>query len=71
MRAGQKSNSSPPFFVKRIFMEFIIFSWDEWVPENRVLKYNEANVQLQKEIKQKVETYSKNTKKASKSNKKM
>lgn len=26
------------------------FSWDEWVPENRVLKYNEANVQKQKEV---------------------
>lgn len=25
-------------------------SWDEWVPENRVLKYNEANVQRQKEV---------------------
>ncbi|XP_053208670.1 mortality factor 4-like protein 1 [Panonychus citri] len=27
-------------------------SWDEWVPESRVLKYNEANVQKQKEIQQ-------------------
>lgn len=26
------------------------YSWDEWVPENRVLKYNEANVQRQKEV---------------------
>lgn len=25
-------------------------SWDEWVPESRVLKYNETNVQKQKEI---------------------
>ncbi|XP_039442950.1 mortality factor 4-like protein 1 [Culex pipiens pallens] len=25
-------------------------NWDEWVPENRVLKYNEANVQRQKEV---------------------
>lgn len=25
-------------------------SWDEWVPESRVLKYNEANVQRQKEV---------------------
>ncbi|PSN46957.1 Mortality factor 4-like protein 1 [Blattella germanica] len=25
-------------------------SWDEWVPESRVLKYNEANVQKQKEL---------------------
>ena len=29
---------------------FYIFSWDEWVPENRVLKYNEVNVQKQKEV---------------------
>ncbi|CAH0587950.1 unnamed protein product [Chrysodeixis includens] len=25
-------------------------NWDEWVPESRVLKYNEANVQRQKEV---------------------
>ncbi|XP_066993241.1 mortality factor 4-like protein 1 isoform X2 [Anabrus simplex] len=25
-------------------------NWDEWVPESRVLKYNEANVQKQKEL---------------------
>ncbi|XP_011300571.1 mortality factor 4-like protein 1 [Fopius arisanus] len=25
-------------------------NWDEWVPESRVLKYNEANVQKQKEV---------------------
>lgn len=25
-------------------------SWDEWVPESRVLKYNEANVARQKEV---------------------
>jgi len=25
-------------------------SWDEWVPENRVLKYNEAALQKQKEL---------------------
>lgn len=31
-------------------MDFSIHSWDEWVPENRVLKYNEANVQRQKEV---------------------
>jgi mortality factor 4-like protein 1 len=29
---------------------FSSFSWDEWVPESRVLKYNEANVQKQKEL---------------------
>ncbi|XP_033219392.1 mortality factor 4-like protein 1 [Belonocnema kinseyi] len=25
-------------------------NWDEWVPESRVLKYNEANVQKQKDV---------------------
>lgn len=28
----------------------IFFSWDEWVPESRVLKYNETNVLKQKEV---------------------
>lgn len=26
------------------------FSWDEWVPESRVLKFNEANIQKQREL---------------------
>jgi hypothetical protein len=26
-------------------------SWDEWVPEDRVLKYNEFNIVKQKELK--------------------
>jgi mortality factor 4-like protein 1 len=25
-------------------------SWDEWVPENRVLKFNDANIEKQKEL---------------------
>ena len=25
-------------------------NWDEWVPESRVLKYNQANLQRQKEL---------------------
>ncbi|XP_063243221.1 mortality factor 4-like protein 1 isoform X2 [Bacillus rossius redtenbacheri] len=25
-------------------------NWDEWVPENRVLKYNDANIQKQKDL---------------------
>lgn len=29
---------------------FVKNSWDEWVPESRVLKYNEANVQKQREV---------------------
>ncbi|GBP06844.1 Mortality factor 4-like protein 1 [Eumeta japonica] len=31
-------------------LKFAEGSWDEWVPESRVLKYNEANVQKQKEV---------------------
>lgn len=27
-----------------------IFSWDEWVPENRVLKYNDDNVKRRQEL---------------------
>ena len=26
------------------------FSWDEWISESRILKYNDTNVQLQKEV---------------------
>ncbi|KAL9899622.1 mortality factor 4-like isoform 2-T2 [Glossina fuscipes fuscipes] len=38
-------------------------NWDEWVPENRVLKYNEANVQRQKDVfKQHSSTAGKNKK---------
>ncbi|KFZ55022.1 Mortality factor 4-like 1, partial [Antrostomus carolinensis] len=29
---------------------FIFFSWDEWVPESRVLKYVDTNLQKQKEL---------------------
>lgn len=27
-------------------------NWDEWVPESRVLKYNEANLMKQKELRE-------------------
>lgn len=27
-------------------------NWDEWVPENRVLKFNDANLQKQKELRE-------------------
>lgn len=49
MPVGIKSKK---FFMQSIqFLLFIIiFSWDEWVPESRVLKYNEANVAKQKEV---------------------
>jgi hypothetical protein len=29
----------------------LTLSWDEWVPEDRVLKYNEFNIVKQKELK--------------------
>jgi len=45
----------------------LLASWDEWVPESRVLKYNEANVQLQKETQKKQELAAKTTKKTPKS----
>lgn len=45
---------------------FSTYSWDEWVPEDRVLKYNEVNVQKQKEVsKQHASTSAKNKKGAS------
>lgn len=28
----------------------VFSSWDEWVPEERVLKFSEANLQKQKEL---------------------
>ena len=30
--------------------DILVGRWDEWVPENRVLKHNEANLQKQKEL---------------------
>lgn len=42
-------------------------NWDEWVGESRVLKYNETNVQLQKDVQKKLEnSTNKNSKKAAK-----
>ncbi|XP_065170319.1 mortality factor 4-like protein 1 [Atheta coriaria] len=37
-------------------------SWDEWVPESRVLKYNEANVARQKEVQKNAPVKGKKTK---------
>jgi len=34
-----------------ISMSALFFSWDEWVPETRVLKLNDASRQKQKELK--------------------
>lgn len=28
----------------------LLSSWDEWVPESRVLKLNDANLQKQKDL---------------------
>ncbi|EEZ97599.1 mortality factor 4-like protein 1 [Tribolium castaneum] len=42
-------------------------NWDEWVPESRVLKYNEANVARQKEVQKAHSTQPSKTKKAKKS----
>jgi mortality factor 4-like protein 1 len=50
--------------------KFFYAMQDEWVPENRVLKYNESNVQMQKEIQKNIEASNKPTKKASKTTKK-
>jgi len=44
-------------------------NWDEWVPENRVLKYNEANVQKQQEVSRQHKLAAKNKKSASKGKK--
>ncbi|XP_063913013.1 mortality factor 4-like protein 1 [Zophobas morio] len=41
-------------------------NWDEWVPESRVLKYNEANVAKQKEVQKAHSTQPSKTKKAKK-----
>ncbi|XP_066600752.1 mortality factor 4-like protein 1 [Prorops nasuta] len=42
-------------------------NWDEWVPESRVLKYNEANVQKQREV-QKAHSNQQSAQKNKKSN---
>lgn len=41
-------------------------NWDEWVPENRVLKYNDANIAKQKEISKQHSIAAKNKKQAKK-----
>lgn len=50
-------SSSMIVFVKRRVRQCLIlvlisvsFSWDEWVPESRVLKYVDSNLQKQKEL---------------------
>lgn len=49
--------------------QFLFYSWDEWVPEDRVLKYNETNCLKQKEVKNQHATVSKNKKGATKTKK--
>lgn len=48
MLGGTKSKTA--WVYKLLILIKIDFSWDEWVPESRVLKYNEANVARQKEV---------------------
>lgn len=45
-------DSEPVEFVNRLkYLMYLLFcSWDEWVPESRVLKFNESNVQKQREV---------------------
>lgn len=51
MLGGIKSKYLSTFSIKvTTGAKFPRFSWDEWVPESRVLKYNEANVARQKEV---------------------
>ena len=51
-------------FVINIISNFIYFNrWDEWVPEERVVKHNEANLVRQKQLK---DTYSSKKKKPAK-----
>jgi len=38
-------------------------TWDEWVPENRVLKFNESNLERQQDLKEQAEMVSKKKKK--------
>lgn len=35
------------FFIDIIYF---VYSWDEWVPESRVLKFNDANLQKQRDL---------------------
>ena len=34
----------------RINCFFFVYSWDEWVPESRILKHNDQNIQKMKEL---------------------
>ncbi|KFQ12724.1 Mortality factor 4-like 1, partial [Leptosomus discolor] len=38
------------FVNDRLIFFLFLFSWDEWVPESRVLKYVDTNLQKQKEL---------------------
>ncbi|XP_050087466.1 mortality factor 4-like protein 1 [Anopheles aquasalis] len=44
-------------------------NWDEWVPENRVLKYNEANCQRQREVSKQHSSIVRNKKNSAKAKK--
>lgn len=42
------------YFVNKTMLVFFVLqyvcSWDEWVPESRILKFTEASLQKQKEL---------------------
>ncbi|NXF89388.1 MO4L1 protein, partial [Eubucco bourcierii] len=42
--------NSPTVGNDGLIVSVIFFSWDEWVPESRVLKYVDTNLQKQKEL---------------------
>lgn len=51
MPAGIKSKQMDEHIAVCLYSNILFHcSWDEWVPENRVLKYNETNIQKQKDL---------------------
>uniref|UniRef100_A0A2K6EWV6 Mortality factor 4-like protein 1 n=1 Tax=Propithecus coquereli TaxID=379532 RepID=A0A2K6EWV6_PROCO len=49
---------------KNDILTFLFFSWDEWVPESRVLKYVDTNLQKQRELQKANQKTKKNKQKA-------
>jgi len=45
----EQSLNTNEIFLNDI-LTFLFFSWDEWVPESRVLKYVDTNLQKQREL---------------------
>lgn len=40
----------PLFSLSWMYLSCLYHSWDEWVPESRVLKYVDSNLAKQKEL---------------------